>query len=236
MAMIATMLVSFNSAPDPNSPANSEFKVEADRFAEFQVLRYEIPGFESLSLQQKKLTYYLYQAALSGRDMIWDQKYRNNLCVRKMNEAIYSSFSGNKNSGDWNKFVTYAKRVWFCNGIHQHYSSTKMLPEFNFDYLKFLLKNSDQNLLPLEGKTLDQFAEWIKPVIFDPNVDGKEVNLAKDVDHIKESANNFYSGLTQKEVEDYYKSRIDVKDTTPIMYGLNSRLVKENGQIVEKTW
>ena len=241
MALLSGALLSCHpgdgkKAAGTDSTASS-FKVEADRFAEFQVLRYEIPGFNELTLQQKKLAYYLYQAALSGRDIIWDQKYRNNLAIRKMNEAIYTTYKGDKNSEDWKKFVTYAKRVWFCNGIYQHYSSLKMLPEFNFDYLKELIKNSDASKLPLEsGQTADQFADWANPIVFDPNVDGKEVNLAKGIDNIKESANNFYSGLTQKEVDAYYKSKIDTKDTMPIMYGLNSKLVKENGKIVEKTW
>ncbi len=238
MTTLSTSLFAFQPGePKKETASKNNFQVEADRFGEFQVLRYQIPGFEQLSLSQKKLVYYLTQAALSGRDMIWDQKYRNNLCIRKTNEAIYSTYSGNKNSPDWIKFTTYAKRVWFCNGIHQHYSSIKMLPEFNFEYLKELLNKTDASKLPLEkGQSVMQFAEWLKPIMFDPLVDGKEVNLAKDVDHIKESANNFYSGLTQAEVEAYYKGIIDPKNPNPIMYGLNSRLVKENGNIVEKTW
>jgi dipeptidyl-peptidase-3 len=224
-----------SSSTDSTSTKES-FEVTADRFGEFQVLRYQVPGFDALSLQQKKLAYYLYQAALSGRDIIWDQKYRHNLQVRKMNEAIFGTFKGDKKTDNWKKFETYAKRVWFCNGIHQHYSSIKMLPEFNFDYLKELLNNCEQSKLPLEGQTIEQFTAAITPVIFDPNTDGKEVNLAKGIDNVKQSANNFYEGLTQKEVEDYYKKLINTKDTTPVMYGLNSKLTKENGKIVEKTY
>jgi dipeptidyl-peptidase III len=207
-----------------------------NRFADLQLLTYKIPEFDKLSLQQKQLAYYLYQAALSGRDILYDQKYKYGLTIRRTIEGIYDSYKGDRNSADWKEFMIYAKRVWFSNGNHHHYSQDKIIPAFSYDYFKDLLKQSDAAKLPLGSKNAVQFAAFMKPIIFDKNVDGKLVNLDKGADHIKGSANNFYEGLTQKEVEDYYKTRIDPKDPTPVMYGLNSKLMKENGQIVEKVW
>jgi len=207
-----------------------------NRFADLQLLTYDVPGFDQLSLQQKQLAYYLYQAALSGRDILYDQKYKYGLTVKRTNEGIYDSYKGDRNSDQWKEFMIYAKRVWFSNGNHHHYGQDKIIPTFSYDYFKDLLNQSDAAKLPLGSKNVDQFAEFMKPIIFDKNVDNKLVNLDKGADHVKGSANNFYEGLTQKEVEDYYKPLINPKDTTPIMYGLNSKLVKENGQIVEKTW
>jgi dipeptidyl-peptidase III len=206
------------------------------RFADLQLLTYEVPEFDKLSLQQKQLAYYLYQAALSGRDILYDQKYKYGLTIRRTIEGIYDSYKGDRNSDSWKEFMIYAKRVWFSNGNHHHYAQDKIIPAFNFDYFKELLAQSDAAKLPLESKTADQFADFMKPVIFDKKIDNKLITLDKGADHIKGSANNFYEGLTQKEVEEYYKKKIDPKDPTPVMWGLNSKLVKENGQIVEKVW
>ena len=212
------------------------FNVEGDRFADLQVLRYQVPGFNELSAQQKELAYYLYQAALSGRDIIFDQKYKHNLQIRRTLDAIYTTYNGDKNSDDWKKFQTYTKRVWFSNGIHHHYSQMKIMPEFSFDYFKSLLQNSDQSKLPLEGMAMDKFADFLKPIMFDKNVDFKGVNLAPNIDHVKGSANNFYEGVTENEVDAFYKNLMNPKTDEPVMYGLNSKLVKENGNIVEKKW
>ncbi|RYD68797.1 MAG: dihydrofolate reductase, partial [Sphingobacteriales bacterium] len=173
---------------------------------------------------------------MSGRDIIYDQKYKHNLRIRRTLDAIYTTYKGDKNSDDWKKFQTYTKRVWFSNGIHHHYSNAKLIPEFSFDYFKTLLQNSDQSQLPLDGQTVEQLAAMLNPVMFDKNVDAKLVNLAQGTDNIKTSANNFYEGVTQKEVEDFYASKMKKGETEPVMYGLNSMLVKENGKIVEKTW
>lgn len=219
-----------------SEPADS-FKVIAERFADVQILRYQTPGFNELNPKQKELVYYLYEAALSGRDIVWDQKYKYNLVVRRTLEAIWEGYTGDKSSENFNKFQTYTKRVWFSNGIHHHYGSEKMLPDFNPEYLRELILSTDSKLLPLErNQTIESFIAFITPVIFNPKVDGKTVNLEAGVDNVRESANNFYEGLTQKEVDDFYNGLKDDKDPTPVSFGLNSKLIKENGKIIEKTW
>ncbi len=221
---------------DSVAQTTDTFNVESERFADLQILRYQVPGFDELSLQQKQLAYYLYQAALSGRDIIYDQKYKHNLRIRRTLDAIYTSYNGDKNSEDWKKFQTYTKRVWFSNGIHHHYSNAKLMPEFSYEYFQQLIKNSDQSKLPLDGMNAEQFTAMLKPVMFDKSVDAKLVNLAPNIDNVKASANNFYEGVTAKEVEDFYATKMKKGETEPVMYGLNSKLVKENGKLVEKTW
>lgn len=202
----------------------SDFNYVVDQFADLRILRYQIPGFEELSLDKQKLVYYLTQAGLEGRDMIWDQNYRHNLTIRKALENVYTSYKGDKQSADWKNFETYLKRVWFSNGIHHHYSNAKLKPEFSAEYLQTLL---DATNTTLEGEAFD--------VIFN-EVDSKKVNLSKDADIVKESAINFYGpDVTTAEVESYY-SNISVDPEEPIEIGLNSRLVKENGALVEQVY
>jgi len=208
----------------------------SEKFADLQLLTYKIPGFDNLTLQEKKLAYYLYQAALSGRDILYDQKYKYGLTIRRTIEGIYDSYKGDRTTPQWKEFMIYAKRVWFSNGNHHHYGQEKIIPAFTNEDFKDFLTQSDAAKLPLDGKNVDEFDAFMQPILFDKNVGFKTVVLDKNVDVIKESANNFYEGLTQKEVEDYYKSKMDPKDSTPVMYGLNSKLTKENGQVVEKTW
>ena len=219
-----------------NAQTTKPFQVEADRFADIQVLRYEVPGFEQLSAKQKELAYYLYEAALCGRDIIWDQKYKNNLTIRKTLEAIWENYTGDRKSVDFAKFETYTKRVWFSNGIHHHYASDKIIPEFGIGYWSELIDKTPAEKLPLESYSKLEFIGWSAPVVFDPNYDGKTVNLESGIDNIVGSANNFYEGVTQKEVEDFYAALNNPKDKTPVEHGLNSKLVKENGKLVEKTW
>lgn len=214
----------------------SAFEVESDRFADLQVLRYQVPGFDELSLQQKELLYYLSEAANCGRDIIFDQKYRHNLAIRKTLEAILNSYKGDKNSDDYKKLETYAKKVFFSNGVHHHYSNNKFVPECSYEFFADAVKNSDAALLPLEGRTVDAFLAEMKPIVFDPKVDAKIVDLAPGIDNIKASANNFYEGVTQAEVEAYYASRIDKNDEQPISWGLNSKMMKVNGVVTEKVW
>jgi dipeptidyl-peptidase-3 len=212
------------------------FQVEADRFADIQVLRYEVPDFDKLSAKQKELAYYLYEAALCGRDIIWDQKYKNNLTIRKTLEAIWENYTGDRKSADFAKFETYTKRIWFSNGIHHHYASDKIIPDFSSAYLSELLMKTPDEKLPLGMNDKLEFIGWINPILFDPSVDGKTVNLESGIDNIVGSANNFYEGVTQKEVEEFYTALNDPNDQTPVEHGLNSKLVKENGKLVEKTW
>jgi len=223
---------------DKKSSATNEsnFEVNCDEFADLQVLRFEIPGFETLTPKQKELSYYLFEAANCGRDIFYDQRYKHNLTIRKTNEAILNSYTGDKSTADWKNFEIYAKRVFFSNGIHHHYSNMKFVPACDFNYFSSLLAATDVSLLPLNGKTLEQFTAFLKPIIFDPNFEAKVVNLASGIDNVAASANNFYEGVTQKEVDAYYSSRINVNDTNAISWGLNSKMMKVNGVVTEKVW
>ena len=217
---------------------NGNFKYLTEQFADVGIVRYKVPGFEDLSVKQKTLLYYLYQAALSGREIIYDQNYKHNLKIKRTLEAIVNNYTGDKSSDDFKKFMVYTKRVWFANGIHHHYSSMKFLPAFSKDYFAQLVKSVDPETLPLaKGESVDQMIQKLTPIMFDPKIDSKKVNLNPNEDLIKTSATNFYGDdLTQKEVEDYYNKIEDKNDQTPIWYGLNSKLVKENGKLVEKVW
>jgi len=214
---------------------DSAFNVEAESFADLQVLRYQVPGFSDLPLQQKQLAYYLYQAALCGRDIIYDQKSKYGIMLRKTLEAVYSTYKGNKSTNDWKKLEEYCGRVWFSNGNYHHYSNEKFIPACNFGYFREAVLNSDTSLIPKDpAETIDAFLIRIKPVIYDLNFEPKLVNLKPNIDNVAASAVNFYEAVTQKEVEDFY-SRFDTKGNAP-SWGLNSKLMKENGQIMEKVW
>ena len=232
----ATCFAACNSDHKNNAEQASNFEVNCETFADLQVLRYQIPGFENLTPQQKELAYYLYEAANCGRDIYYDQKYKHNLRIRKTLEAILTNYKGDKESADWKKFETYAKRVFFSNGIHHHYSNIKFVPECSFEYFSGLVTGLTNEQLPLEGMNKDAFLSFLKPILFDPNVDAKIVNLASGIDNVKASANNFYEGVSQAEVEAYYAARINPKDTTPISWGLNSKMVKVDGKVTEKVW
>ncbi|HHG83335.1 MAG TPA: dihydrofolate reductase, partial [Bacteroidetes bacterium] len=216
---------------------DADWKWMTEQVADIRILRYKVPGFESLPLAQKELLYYLSEAAISGRDIIYDQNYKHNLYVRYTLENILQTYSGEKSGDNWVAFTTYLKRVWFSNGIHHHYSTKKMPPEFSFAYFTDLVNNSDASGFPLQGEeTVADLLTKLEPIIFDPEVDKMRVNKANGVDIIAESANNYYEGVTQKEVEAFYAAKSDPTDKTPVSYGLNSKLVKENGKLVEKVW
>lgn len=215
------------------------FDYVVDRFADLEILRYQVPGFESLTLKQKQLLYHLSEAALMGRDILFDQNCRYNLPIRRTLEAIYTSYEGDRQTPDFLALETYLKRVWFANGIHHHYAEDKFQPDFSAEFLKKAISLLDPALVPVRpGQSIEAFTEEICQVILDPTVLPKRTTQSGDQDLIQASANNYYGeGLTQKEVEDFYASqKSDPTDTTPISYGLNSRLVKENGQIQEKVW
>ncbi|WP_345162545.1 dipeptidyl-peptidase 3 family protein [Nibribacter koreensis] len=214
-----------------------DFQYVMDQFADLRILRYRVPGFEQLSTQQKELLYYLYEAALSGRDIIYDQNFKHNLRIRRTLDAIVENKRDKSTSPDWEKFMVYTKRVWFSNGIHHHYSTSKFLPEFSKAFLAESIKKVPAGQLPLQkGESVDAFIAWITPVLFDPNVAAKRVNQVAGQDLVATSAGNYYEGVTTKEVEDYYAKITDKKDPRPISYGLNSKLMKENGKVVEKVW
>lgn len=215
------------------------FDYVVDRFADLEILRYQVPGFESLTLKQKQLLYHLSEAALMGRDILFDQNCRYNLPIRRTLEAIYISYEGDRQTPDFLALETYLKRVWFANGIHHHYAEDKFQPGFSAEFLKKAISQLDPALVPVRpGQSIEAFTEEICQVILDPTVLPKRTTQSGDQDLIQASANNYYGeGLTQKEVEDFYASqKNDPTDMTPISYGLNSRLVKENGQIQEKVW
>lgn len=217
--------------------AQNNFNYNVDRFADIEVLRYQVPGFESLSLQQKKLVYYLTEAALQGRDILFDQNGKYNLAIRTTLEEIYTRYKGDKNSKDFKGLEKYLKQVWFANGIHHHYSMDKFVPEFSKEFFEQQVKKVGKKHLPLAKKqSVNDFIAEISPIIFDPTVMAKRVNQADGVDLILTSACNLYEGVTQKEVEDYYAGLKDPNDPTPISYGLNSRLIKENGVIAEQVY
>ena len=215
---------------------DDNFNYECDRFADIQVLRYEITGFNELTAKQKELAYYLSEAANCGRDIIYDQKYKHNLAIRKTIEAILTTYQGDKTTDEYKKFETYAKKVFFANGIHHHYSNMKFVPECSFDFFAAAVKATPFEMLPLNGRTVDAFLAEMKPIIFDSKVDPKIVDLSTGIDNVKASANNFYEGLSQAEVEAYYDSRMNKNDEQPISWGLNSKMVKENGVTTEKVW
>ena len=222
----------------PKAPAETEkFDYTVEQFADLQILRYRVPGFEELTLDQKKLVYYLTEAALQGRDILFDQNGKYNLVIRKMLEAVYTGYAGDKTSADFKAMEVYLKRVWFSNGIHHHYGCEKFVPGFSPEFFKQALLGVDASTLPLaEGQTVEQLCDEVFPVIFDPKVMPKRVNQADGEDLILTSACNYYDGVTQEEAEAFYAAMKNPKDETPVSYGLNSRLVKENGKLVEKVW
>ena len=236
-AMVAAVMLSACSNVSKTSAEAEDFDYMVEQFADLQILRYRVPGFEDLSLKQKELVYYLTEAALQGRDILFDQNGKYNLVIRKMLEAVYTGYTGDKQSADFKAMEVYLKRVWFSNGIHHHYGSEKFVPGFSPEFFKQALLSVDAATLPLaEGQTVEQLCDEVFPVIFDSNVMPKRVNQAHGEDLILTSACNYYDGVTQKEAEDFYNAMKDPKDATPVSYGLNSRLVKENGKLVEKVW
>lgn len=200
-----------------------DFKV--DEFEDVGVIRYEIPGFEELTLKEKKLVYYLTQAGLSGRDIMWDQNYRHNLTIRKALENIYVNYEGDKTTDDWKAFETYLKRIWFSNGIHHHYSNDKLPADFSKEYLSSLLADTNTEL---KGEAFE--------VIFN-DADNKKVNKKDGVDNVLVSAVNFYGpDITSADVEEFYKTAYKGPEGKPVEAGLNSKLVREDGKLVEKVW
>ena len=223
------------SSDDGIDYATFEYKV--DRFADIEILRYPVPGFNNLSLQQKELIYYLSQAALEGRDILWDQHNRYNMTIRRVCEGVYENYMGDKSSENWNHFVIYLKRIWMANGIHHHYSEDKIIPEFPQDYFISIVKSVDPGRMPFrDGMAADETLNEIVPVMFNPDVMPKRMNQSPGTDIVATSAVNFYEGVTQKEVEDFYNAMKDPDDNTPLSYGLNSKVVKQDGVVSEQVW
>ncbi|MGY0393021.1 dipeptidyl-peptidase 3 family protein [Bizionia sp. KMM 8389] len=204
---------------------DTAFNYNVEQFADIKILRYQIPGWDNLTLKEQKLVYYLGQAGLAGRDITWDQNYRHNLTIRKALESVYTNYNGDKSLSDWTAFETYLKRFWFSNGIHHHYSNDKIKPGFSKAYLESLLTETNTEL---KGEALN--------VLFNDK-DAKKVNQAKDVDNVLLSAVNFYGpDVTMAEVEAFYKTKTSPNTDKPLSFGLNSKLVKENGALVEHVY
>jgi dipeptidyl-peptidase-3 len=215
------------------------FVYTVDRFADIEILRYRAPGFESLSLKQKQLIYHLSEAALAGRDILFDQNCRYNLAVRRTLEAVFADYAGEREGEEFKALETYLKRLWFSNGIHHHYGEEKFAPGFGTDFLAGALRGMEAGKLPLRrGQSLEEFMEELFPVVFNPGVLAKRTVQTGGGDLILASANNYYAGgITQEEVEGFYAQRKDPNDRTPVSHGLNSRLTKEkDGAIAEKVW
>lgn len=213
------------------------FEYQVEQFADLQILRYRVPGFEKLSLRQKQLIYYLSQAALEGRDILYHQNGKYNLPVRRLLEAVYVAYKGPRDTDEFRAFEVYLKRVWFANGIHHHYSCDKFVPGFTPDYLRSLVESLPADALPLaEGETCIKLCNRLFPVIFDPEVMPKRVNQADGEDLLLTSAANYYEGVTQQEAEDFYAAMKTPGETEPVMYGMNSRLVKKDGVVQEEVW
>ena len=238
MVTVAALSLLTACGGNPKTTAEAEkFDYTVEQFADLQILRYRVPGFEELTLKQKELVYYLTEAALQGRDILFDQNGKYNLTIRRALEAVYTGYQGDRNSADFKAMEVYLKRVWFSNGIHHHYGCEKFVPGFTPEFFRQALASVDASTLPLaEGQTLEQFCDELFPVIFDPAVMPKRVNQADGEDLVLTSACNYYDGVTQQEAEDFYNALKDPKDETPVSYGLNSRLVKVDGKIQEKVW
>ncbi len=236
MALATTVLASCGGAGNETAGKdNLEYNVE--QFADLQILRYDVPGFEELSLKQKELIYYLSEAALAGRDILFDQNGKYNLAIRRMLEAVYTHYEGDRNDPEFKELEVYLKRVWFSNGIHHHYGMEKFVPGFSENFLRTQISKLDVSLLPLSGdESAETFCSVIFPVIFDPQVMSKRVNQADGEDLVLTSACNYYDGVTQQEAEAFYQALKDPEDQTPVSYGLNSRLVKKDGKIQEEVW
>lgn len=218
------------AAPTVMAAKNSDFNYVVDRFADIEVLRYKVPGFEDLTLNQKKLIYYLTEAGIMGRDILWDQNGKYNLALRQLLENVYTGYKGDKNSADFKGFEKYMKQLWFGNGIHHHYSMDKFVPEFSEAWLKEQVSALPADKVPSNLDTLMR-------VVFDPQFMAKRVNQAEGADLIVTSANNMYEGVTQPEVEAYYAAVKDTTDLTPVSYGLNARVVKDaDGKVVEQVY
>ena len=231
MTMMVVGLTACTPQPDKEK-SGADFEYANERFADLQMLRYKVEGFEALSLKQKLLIYYLSEAALCGRDILYDQNGRYNLTIRHMLETIYTNDGVDRTSDDFKAMEVYLKRVWFSNGIHHHYGSEKFVPAFSEQWLRQQIDATDA--LAESPYSADEVCR----VIFDPTVLPKRVNLAEGVDLLMTSASNYYDGVSQQEAEDFYLAQKEKGDREhPVMYGMNSRLVKlADGSIVEKRW
>jgi dipeptidyl-peptidase-3 len=237
LSTVVVMLMACNSKKKEQAKCESEnFKYLVEEFADIRIMRYFVPNWEQLSLQQKEYLYYLGEAAKCGRDILWEQNFKYNLVVRKTLENILSSYNGEVSTEEYQQFLVYAKRVFFSNGIHHHYAEDKILPEFSRNYFRELVKNSDAKLFPIgEAKLLEEFTDWVEKIIFDKDLYKMRKSNAESGDLLT-YATNLYENVTKKEAEDFYNKLSNPKDTTPVSHGLNSKLVKKDGKIYEEVY
>ena len=237
--IIPTLIIGTMAGLQAEAVVDKNFDYHVDRFADIEVLRYEVPEFDRLTPQQRQMIYYLSQAAQMGRDIIWDQNGRYNLQIRQLLEKIYTHYDGDRNSKDFKAFEKYLKQVWFGNGIHHHYSTDKFKPEFSKEFFISEAGKLHQCCLPLEdGETPEQMIDKLTEVIFNPSVMAKRVNQDGTQDVVATSAGNLYGeGVTQAEVEEFYNAMKDPSDPTPISYGLNAKVVKDkDGKLREEVY
>ena len=236
LIMMTTIFASCSQEQKPDSDAD-DFQWVVDRFDDIKVIRYQVPDFERLPLEQKLLVYYLGEAAKCGRDIMFDQNFKYNLAIRRTLEAIYTTYEGDREIAEWKALEKYLKKVWFANGIHHHYSNDKFRPEFSQEYFEGLFAAVPDEALPLDFGTREELAAAIVPAIFDPTLYASRLDQSDGIDMIAASANNYYEGVTQREAEDFYAAMIDHNDPQPISYGLNSKLVKTpEGAVEERVW
>ncbi len=234
---VLTMLAACGTKQENTNVSVDYNFYNVEQFADLQILRYKVTDFEKLTLSQKKLVYYLTEAALWGRDIYFDQNGKYNLAISRTLEAVYTDWKGDRESADFKAMELYLKRVWFSSGIHHHYGSEKFVPGFAENFFREAVKSVDVAKLPLkEGQTVEQLLDEICPVMFDPSIMKMRTNQADGEDLILTSAANFYEGVTQQEAEDFYNKMKDPKDEAPISYGLNSKLVKRDGKIGEEVY
>lgn len=234
---VLTMLAACGTKQENTNVSVDYNFYNVEQFADLQILRYKVTDFEKLTLSQKKLVYYLTEAALWGRDIYFDQNGKYNLTISRTLEAVYTDWKGDHENADFKAMELYLKRVWFSSGIHHHYGSEKFVPGFAENFFREAVKSVDAAKLPLkQGQTVEQLLDEICPVMFDPSIMKMRTNQADGEDLILTSAANFYEGVTQQEAEDFYNKMKDPKDEAPISYGLNSKLVKRDGKIGEEVY
>ena len=235
--MILPRLNTCRNNGQPSDESSDDFNYFVDQFEDMRVLKYKLPEFGSLTLKRKKLIYYLSQAALSGRDILWDQNFKFNILIRKTIEAILNNYSGNKTADEYKSFLVYAKRMFFANGIHHHYSNDKLKPGFTRNYFASLIRGTGKNKPPLSTRQdVEQLINFLTPIVFDDKLYTRKVERRAGADIIAESAINLYQDVNQEEVEAFYSGKIDPGDPRPVSLGLNSKVVKKNGKIAEEVY
>ncbi len=234
---MSPLLFSCTGSQNETDQVEGRFEYYVEQFADLRILRYQVPGFDTLTLKQKKLIYYLSQAALCGRDIYYDQNGIHNLAIRRTLENIYETFSGNRETEQFSEFIIYLKRIWFSNGIYHHYSTDKIIPGFTKEYFNSLVEKSDKHNFPLRAdQSLEDFMREIVPVMFDPEILPKKVCQDPEKDLVAHSAVNFYEGVSQQQVESFYDKMKNPKDPRPVSYGLNSKVVMKDGKAEEVVW